>query len=85
VAENYPQLKASESFQQLQARISGIEESIADRRELYNEQVQLNNARVAQFPDVLIARRYGFASKAMLEFADGDKADVDVGAAFGKP
>jgi LemA protein len=84
VAENYPQLKASESFQQLQARISGLEESIADRRELYNEQVQLNNTRVAQFPDVLIAKRYGFTNKPMLEFTDAEKTDVDVGAAFGK-
>jgi LemA protein len=84
VAENYPQLKASESFQQLQARISGLEEAIADRRELYNEQVQLNNTRVAQFPDLLIARRYGFTTKPLLEFSDAEKTDVDVGALFNK-
>ena len=80
VAENYPQLKANESFQQLQARITGLEEAIADRRELYNEQVQLNNTRVDQFPDVLIARRYGFSARPLLEFAEAEKADVDVGA-----
>jgi LemA protein len=84
VAENYPQLKASESFQQLQQRITALEESIADRRELYNEQVQLNNTRVAQFPDVLIARRYGFTSRPLLEFAEPEKGDVDVGALFKK-
>jgi LemA protein len=84
VAENYPQLKASESFQQLQQRITALEESIADRRELYNEQVQLNNTRVAQFPDVLIARRYGFTSRPLLEFAEAEKSDVDVGALFKK-
>lgn len=84
VAENYPQLKASESFQQLQQRITALEESIADRRELYNEQVQLNNTRVAQFPDVLIARRYGFAARPLLEFAEPEKSDVDVGALFKK-
>jgi LemA protein len=82
VAENYPQLKASESFQQLQARITGLEEAIADRRELYNEQVQINNTRVDQFPDVLIAKRYGFLAKPLLEFTAAEKTDVDVGALF---
>ena len=84
VAENYPQLKASESFQQLQARITGLEEAIADRRELYNDQVQLNNTRIDQFPDVIIARRYGFSAKPLLQFAEQEKTDVDVGALFRK-
>ncbi|MEL0550140.1 LemA family protein, partial [Raoultella lignicola] len=39
LAENYPQLKANESFQFLSQRISGLENGIADRRELYNEAV----------------------------------------------
>lgn len=82
LAENYPQLKADESFRQLQARITGLEEAIADRRELYNEQVQINNTRVAQFPEVLIARRYGFTPKSLLEFSSDEKSDVDVGALF---
>jgi LemA protein len=80
LVENYPQLKADESFQALQARISGLEEAIADRRELYNEQVQINNTRIEQFPAVLIARRYGFQPAALLEFAAAEKTDVDVGA-----
>src|SRR5580765_2986657 len=41
VAENYPELKTNESFKQLQARITGLEEAIADRRELYNDQVNI--------------------------------------------
>jgi LemA protein len=82
VAENYPQLKTDESFRQLQARISGLEESIADRRELYNDQVNINNTRIDQFPDVLIARRYGFTAKPLLEFTAAEKTDVDVGALF---
>lgn len=82
VAENYPQLKTDESFKQLQSRITGLEEAIADRRELYNDQVNINNTRVDQFPDVLIARRYGFTAKPLLEFAAAEKADVDVGALF---
>ena len=82
VAENYPQLKTDESFRQLQTRITSLEEAIADRRELYNDQVNINNTRINQFPDVLIARRYGFSAKPLLEFAAAEKTDVDVGAIF---
>jgi LemA protein len=82
VAENYPQLKSDESFRQLQQRITGLEESIADRRELYNDEVNINNTRIDQFPDVLIARRYGFSAKPLLEFAAAEKSDVDVGGLF---
>jgi LemA protein len=45
VAENYPDLKTNETFQHLQARISGLENAIADRREFYNENVNVNNVR----------------------------------------
>jgi LemA protein len=82
LAENYPQLKADESFRQLQTRITSLEEGIADRRELYNEQVQINNTRIDQFPDSLIARRYGFVPKALLEFSAEEKSDVDMGSLF---
>ncbi|MCC7463716.1 MAG: LemA family protein [Gammaproteobacteria bacterium] len=80
LVENYPELKADQSFQALQVRISGLEDAIADRRELYNEQVQINNTRIEQFPAVLIARRYGFQPAQLLEFAAEEKGDVDVGA-----
>jgi LemA protein len=82
VAENYPQLKSDESFKQLQARITALEESIADRRELYNDQVNLNNIRVGVFPDVIIARRFGFLPAHLLEFTAEEKHDIDVGALF---
>ncbi len=55
VAENYPQLRAVESFQQLQNRISGLENEIADRREFYNNAVNLYNIRIESIPDVFIA------------------------------
>lgn len=82
LAENYPQLKADESFRQLQTRITSLEEGIADRRELYNEQVQINNTRIDQFPDSIIARRYGFVAKSLLEFSSEEKSDVDMSALF---
>jgi LemA protein len=82
VAENYPQLKSDETFRQLQARITALEESIADRREFYNDQVNLNNIRVKVFPDVMIAQRFGFLPAHLLEFGSEEKRDVDVGALF---
>lgn len=82
VAEAYPELKANQTFLQLQTRISSLEDAIADRREFYNESVNLNNVRVEQFPDVLIARRFGFKSADLLEFTASEIGDVDVGALF---
>jgi LemA protein len=82
VAENYPQLKTDETFKQLQGRITALEESIADRRELYNDQVNLNNIRVKVFPDVMVAQRFGFQPAQLLEFSSEEKRDVDVGALF---
>ncbi len=83
VAENYPELKASESFQHLQGRVSQLESAIADRREFYNASVNANNVRIEQFPDVLIARNFGFGARELLEFEEGEKQDVDVKSLFG--
>jgi LemA protein len=81
LVENYPELKANASFQQLSQRISYLEESIADRRELYNDNVNVNNMRLEQLPDILIARVFGFKSYDLLEFAEAREA-VDVGRLF---
>ncbi len=83
VAEAYPQLKANESFQQLQGRISGLENAIADRREFYNDSVNLYNTRIQQFPDLVIANNFGFKPASLLEFSEEEKKDVDVKALFG--
>ena len=83
LAENYPELKANESFQYLQQRISGLENGIADRRELYNEAVNLNNVRIEQFPDVLIANMFHFKPAELLQFTEEEKADVDLKRLFG--
>ncbi len=84
VAEAYPDLKANETFQHLQSRISGLENSIADRREFYNESVNNNNVRIEQFPDLVVARLFGFGSAELLEFSPEEKRDVDVGALFNR-
>jgi len=83
VAESYPELKANESFMQLQGRITALENAIADRRELYNEAVNINNVRIEQFPDAAVARPFGFDARPLLEFSSAEKADVDMKALFG--
>ncbi len=82
VAEAYPELKADQAFQQLQGRITGLENSIADRREFYNESVNLNNVRIEQFPDVIIARMLGFKEAELLEFSQSETADVNIRSLF---
>lgn len=78
VAEAYPDLKANDNFQHLQARISGLENAIADRREFYNESANLNNIRIEQFPDVILARMFNFIARELLEFSEEETKDVDM-------
>ncbi|MBS7325211.1 MAG: LemA family protein [Thiopseudomonas sp.] len=83
LAENYPDLKSNENFQFLQQRITSLENAIADRRELYNEAVNLNNVRIEQFPDVVIARWFGFQAAELLRFSEAETADVNIRNLFG--
>ena len=83
VAERYPQLRASEVFVDLQARISALEEQIAHRREFYNAAVNLNNVRMEQFPDMLLASFAQLTRKPLFEAAVAERSDVDVGARLG--
>jgi LemA protein len=84
VAERYPDLKANEAFRQLQARISGLETAIADRREIYNDSVNANNVRLQTFPDTLVASFGDFHPAKLLEFLSNEKSDVDVKALFAR-
>lgn len=82
VAEAYPELRANDNFRHLETRITGLENAIADRREFYNDSVNLNNVRIEQFPDVLIARLFAFGPFRLLEFAEPEKRDVDIAQLF---
>lgn len=82
VAENYPDLKANETFLNLQSRITSLENQIADRREFYNDSVNINNVRIQQFPDLIVARMFNFDEHAFLRFASAELKDVDVNARF---
>ena len=78
LAEDYPELRANESFQHLQSRISSLENTIADRREFYNESVNINNIGIETFPDLIVARLFRFGQRDLLEFEAREIADVSV-------
>ncbi|MGC1954206.1 MAG: LemA family protein [Gammaproteobacteria bacterium] len=82
LVENYPDLKANENFRHLEGRVTGLENAIADRREFYNETVNIINIRLEQFPDVVIARLFNFRPFELLRFTEQDKVDVNVAALF---
>jgi LemA protein len=68
----------AEAYPNLQTRISALENAIADRREFYNESVNINNVRIEQFPDVIIAGMFNFPARELLEFQEEEKRDVNV-------
>jgi len=78
LAEAYPDLKTDQTFLHLQGRISSLENAIADRREFYNESVNINNVRIEQFPDSIVAALFSFRDMTLLKFSTQETADVDV-------
>jgi len=78
VVENYPDLKANQNFLGLQARISQIENSIADRREFFNASVNAYNIRIEQIPDVFVARFFSYQSRELWQIDPADRQDVKI-------
>lgn len=78
VAENYPELKANQSFAGLQQRISELENSIADRREFYNDCVTLFNTRIEQIPDSWVAQGMALTAAELFRVADHERQDVEI-------
>jgi LemA protein len=78
VAEAYPDLKANQSFLQLQSRISDLENQIADRREVYNDVVTTFNTRIESLPDQYIANSMGLTPAEWFKAADSDREDPKI-------
>jgi LemA protein len=76
VAENYPELKAHTTFLQLQKRISGLENEIADRKEFYNDSVNIYNIRIHQFPAILLAKILGYTKEESFKASQKDREYV---------
>lgn len=67
VAENYPQLKASENFLALQEELTATESRIAYARQFYNDQVSNLNTAIGSFPSSLVARMFHFTGREFFE------------------
>jgi LemA protein len=78
LAENYPELKTNDNFMQLQSRISQLEESLADRREFYNDSVNNHNIRIQQIPDVFVANFMRLQEAEMFQVSETERQDVDI-------
>ena len=78
VAEQYPDLKANQEFLNLQQRISALEDTIADRREFYNDCINVYNIRIEQIPAVWVAQQTGYRARPLLTVAPSDRQDVQL-------
>ncbi|MBN2754617.1 MAG: LemA family protein [Candidatus Goldbacteria bacterium] len=76
IAENYPQLKANESFNKLMDELAGSENRIAVERKKYNDVVQAYNTTVRTFPANIIAGMFGFQKKEVYFKAEEAKKEV---------
>ncbi len=82
VVENYPEIKSAENVASLQAEIARLEDIIADRRELYNDQVFRFNTRIQQLPANLLAAVFGWRTAPFFRAEDGERErpPVELGA-----
>ena len=79
VAENYPELKASEQFTGLQGSLNSIEDNIQNARRYYNAVIRDYNTRVQSFPINIIAGMFGFQSRQFFEVeGPEDRQNVQV-------
>ena len=77
VAEQYPQLRATENFQQLQRQLSELEDEIQASRRIYNSNVQQFNTRIQQFPASIVANQMGFnAPKQYFEITEAAEREA---------
>ncbi len=78
VAENYPDLKASQNFLALQEELTGTESKIAYARQFYNDQVMRLNTTIGKFPSNLIAGAFGFRLREFFEIDEPVRGPVQV-------
>jgi len=76
VAEQYPDLRATENFQKLQNSLNELEDEIQASRRIYNSNVQSYNTKIQQFPMSIVAKQGGFTDKEFFEI--GEPADREV-------
>src|SRR5438105_9788063 len=85
VSENYPQLRATEAFQNLQAQLEGTENRISVERNNYNGAVQDLNTALERFPTNVLNKMFGFQPKAFFQAQPGTERAPTVNFNFGSP
>jgi LemA protein len=76
VAEQYPELRATENFQQLQRQLSELEDEIQASRRIYNSNVQQFNTRIQQFPASIPAKQMGYTEKQYFEITEAAEREA---------
>ena len=76
VAEQYPDLRATENFQQLQRDLNEIEDEIQASRRIYNSNVQAYNTKIQIFPNSIVAGMGGFTEREFFEISDASERDA---------
>lgn len=74
VAENYPDLKASENFQELQSQLAETEDKIAYSRQFYNDTVMMYNNKIQMFPSSIIASQFNFIEAEFFEVEESARS-----------
>jgi LemA protein len=85
VSENYPQLRATEAFQNLQAQLEGTENRISVERNNYNSAVQDLNTALERFPTNMLNKMFGFKPRAFFQAEVGSEKAPTVNFNFGSP
>jgi LemA protein len=79
VAEQYPELRATENFQQLSRNLSELEDEIQASRRIYNSNVQAYNTKIQIFPNSIVANSGGFTAREFFEITDAaEREPVEV-------
>jgi LemA protein len=76
VAEQYPELRATENFQQLSRNLSELEDEIQASRRIYNSNVQSYNTKIQVFPNSIVANQAGFTARQFFEIEDAGDREV---------
>lgn len=78
LSENYPELKANNSFMKLSEQLTTIENDIANSRKYYNATVRIYNNKIGIFPNNIIAKIFGHKEEKMFSISESEKENINV-------